>query len=70
MNENIIIDEVTVIDEVSIKLDCISAIDKNLTLSKDKVNNALEKDNGKAEILPEYEYTDGRYGYYENVYKG
>lgn len=43
MNENIIIDEVTVIDEVSIKLDCISAIDKNLTLSKDKVNNALEK---------------------------
>jgi hypothetical protein len=41
--KNIIIDEVTVIDEVRTKLDCISAIDKNLTLSKDKVNNALEK---------------------------
>lgn len=37
-------------------------------VKNDKVNNALKKDNGKAEILPEYEYTDGRYGYYENVY--
>lgn len=37
-------------------------------VGNDKVNNALKKDNGKAEILPEYEYTDGRYGYYENVY--
>lgn len=37
-------------------------------VENDKVNNALKKDNGKAEILPEYEYTNARYGYYENVY--
>lgn len=37
-------------------------------VENDKVNNALKKDNGKAKILPEYEYTNARYGYYENVY--
>lgn len=37
-------------------------------VENDKVNNALKKDNGKSEILPEYEYTNARYGYYENVY--
>lgn len=58
MNENIIIDEVTVIDEVSIKLDCISAIDKNLTLSKDKVNNALEK--AKKPRIKKLEFSQGR----------
>ncbi len=34
------------------------------------VNNALkdENDKGQATILPEYDYSSGKYGYYENVY--
>ena len=34
------------------------------------VNNALkdENDKGQKTILPEYDYSNGKYGYYENVY--
>lgn len=34
------------------------------------VNNALkdENDRGQKTILPEYDYSNGKYGYYENVY--
>ena len=38
-------------------------------VSNDKINSALEDENKKKnEILPEYDYANGRYGYYENVY--
>lgn len=35
-----------------------------------KINNALadENDKGQKSLLPEYDYANGRYGYYENVY--
>ena len=35
-----------------------------------KINNALadENDKGQKSLLPEYDYVNGRYGYYENVY--
>ena len=38
-------------------------------VSNDKINSALADENKKKnEILPEYDYANGRYGYYENVY--
>ena len=33
-----------------------------------KINSELQKDNGQTALLPEYDYANGRYGYYENVY--
>ena len=39
-------------------------------VDNEDVNNALadENDKGQVTILPEYDYTNGKYGYYENVY--
>ena len=39
-------------------------------VKNEDVNNALENvnDKGQATILPEYDYSNGKYGYYENVY--
>ena len=37
-------------------------------VDNDKVNKALQKDGGQTELAPEYEYQNGRYGYFENVY--
>lgn len=39
-------------------------------VDNETVNNALadENDKGQVTILPEYDYTNGKYGYYENVY--
>ena len=38
-------------------------------VSNDKINSALTEENKKKnEIFPEYDYANGRYGYYENVY--
>lgn len=37
-------------------------------VSNEKINAELEKDKGQTAILPEYDYANGRYGYYENVY--
>ena len=34
-----------------------------------KVNEELARDKGQTALLPEYDYTNGRYGYYTNVYK-
>ena len=37
-------------------------------VSNEKINAELKKDKGQIAILPEYDYANGRYGYYENVY--
>lgn len=39
-------------------------------VDNDTVNNALkdENDQGEKTILPEYDYANGKYGYFENVY--
>lgn len=39
-------------------------------VKNEDVNKALEDENdkGQATILPEYDYSNGKYGYYENVY--
>lgn len=39
-------------------------------VENETVNNALkdETDKGQKTILPEYDYSNGKYGYYENVY--
>lgn len=39
-------------------------------VKNEDVNNALENvnDKGQTTILPEYDYSNGKYGYYENVY--
>ena len=37
-------------------------------VSNEKINAELQKDKGQTAILPEYDYANGRYGYYENVY--
>ncbi len=39
-------------------------------VENETVNNALKDENDKGEktILPEYEYANGKYGYFENVY--
>lgn len=39
------------------------------SVSNQKVNKALDADGGKFDILPEYDYENQRYGYYENVYE-
>ena len=39
-------------------------------VKNEDVNNAIENanDKGQVTILPEYDYSNGKYGYYENVY--
>ena len=39
-------------------------------VKNEDVNNALKdaNDRGQTTILPEYDYSNGKYGYYENVY--